>query len=337
MLAPEADAASSAPAPAGSEQPAATGQPADEPGANAASPAPDQAAPEQPPATGQPADQPETGAAAAPATDATAPSGGDGTERGDAAAPEAGTQTAMAAPPPPAGPQGGAETSAQPADDAALKINARAYEAPAGAPLMAVILVAGAKNAITPERLNLLTMPLTVAIRPDAPGSTELGAAARAAGHEVLADLSLTGTPPDRLAERTREEMATLDMAVGATAANGAEDAGRLAPVLDQLQEGGFAWVDTGTGIGTPAERIAREGSVTYTQTNKFVPAGAGEGRISEAIRTAAHQARQWGTSVLILPGDDAALKELVHWGLENDRRPVWFAPISAVIRKRAD
>ena len=130
-------------------------------------------------------------------------------------------------------------------------------------------------------------------------------------------------------------------MAVGATATAGFPGAGTgpdvLAPVLSELDRLGLAWIDTGAGIGTPAERVAREIGMPYTQGNRIVDGPAEADQIYRAIDSAAHQARQWGTSVLFLEASEPALQALVRWGLEQrDANPVRFAPISAVIQRRA-
>ena len=230
--------------------------------------------------------------------------------------------------------------SAQPGPaGSALADNARPFDAPGQAPLLAVVLTGDRVAEMTADRLALLTMPLTVAIPPESPRAAELGADARAAGHEVLADLSLAaearaGGPGQ--AQASVQRIASLHMAVGATTTGGTADADLLAPVLAELGRHGFAWVDTGAAISTPAERIAREIGMPYTQGNRSVGGDASPEQIYRAIDSAAHQARQWGTSVLFLDASEPALQALVKWGLEQrGDDTVWFAPISAVIERR--
>ncbi len=237
-------------------------------------------------------------------------------------------------------------------DGAALDVNGRSYDAPADAPLLAVILEDAASGEISEEMLPLLTMPLTFAIRPDQEGSRAFAAAARAANHEVLSELPiepLSGSQsagdlridmtPDEIRAQTIRYMAELDMAVGATAPESTHSSSDLAlmdTVLNTIHQHGFAYVDFRSGLGGVARRIASETGVPYVHSNRFVPAGTSGDQIYQMLESAAFRARREGTAVLVISGEPTALQALLRWGLERDRRPVWFAPISAVIERRA-
>jgi polysaccharide deacetylase 2 family uncharacterized protein YibQ len=231
------------------------------------------------------------------------------------------------------GPVAEAEIAASPSG-AALVENATPFKGPRQAPLLAVVLVGEDVGSLTAERLSLIPMPLTVAIPPDLPGAAEIGAAARANGHEVLADLSLaegsgTGAGADGVA--------ALDMAVGATATAMPGDAGELETVLAEMGRHGLAWVQHGGGVGTPAERIARELGVAFTEGDRSAEAGESPEKLHRTIDAAAAQALRRGTSVLFLDAGEPALEALVQWGLlQPGDNPVWFAPISAVIERRS-
>lgn len=218
------------------------------------------------------------------------------------------------------------------AADQGPTVNATPFDAPARTPLLAVVLVGGRPNALPADRLDLLTMPLTIAIPPESPGAAELGAAARAAGHEVLVDLDLAeaNAAPDRIA--------ALDMAVGATATERTLNAGALEALVDELARRGLAWVETGGGTGTPAGRIAREQGMTLAQADRMAAGETDPDEIYRAIDSAAQTARRSGTSVLFLDATEQSMEALVRWGLEQSGDDaVWFAPISAVIARRAE
>ncbi|MEM7683576.1 MAG: hypothetical protein AAF293_02040, partial [Pseudomonadota bacterium] len=68
----------------------------------------------------------------------------------------------------------------------ALNVNARTFDAPGSASLLAVVLEDAGNGSISLDKLGLLTMPLTLSIRPDSAASVDLAKAARAARHEVL-------------------------------------------------------------------------------------------------------------------------------------------------------
>ncbi len=113
-------------------------------------------------------------------------------------------------------------------------------------------------------------------------------------------------------------------------------DAGELATVLAEMRRHGLAWVQPGAGVGTPAERIARGLGVAFTPGDRSADGDDPE-ELRRAIDTAAAQALRRGTSVLFLDAGEPALQALVQWGLlQPGDNPVWFAPISAVIGRRA-
>jgi polysaccharide deacetylase 2 family uncharacterized protein YibQ len=215
----------------------------------------------------------------------------------------------------------------------ALVENATPFRGPRQAPLLAVVLVGEDVGALTAERLSLIPMPLTVAIPPELPGAAEIGAAARANGHEVLADLSPTeGSEAGDAVDR----VAALDMAVGATATELPADAGELEAVLTEMGRHGLAWVGHDASVGTPAGRIAHELGVAYTEGDRSVDGDEGLDELYRAIDAAAAQALRRGTSVLFLEAGEPTLQALVQWGLlQPGDNPVWFAPISAVIERR--
>jgi polysaccharide deacetylase 2 family uncharacterized protein YibQ len=235
----------------------------------------------------------------------------------------------------------------------ALSVNARTFEAPENAPLMAVILTDAGNGTIAPEALSLLTMPLTLSIRSDVEIAREIAEAARGAGHEVLAELPMMGgdgnalpkegelspnAPVDELQALTKKHLAALDMSIGATAPEGARlllDQAALAAVLKPVGEYGFAYLDLRSAIGSAAERVAAETGMTYAASNRFVGAGATEDQIYQVLEGSAFQARRNGTTIVTVAASQDALKALVRWGLERGGQEVWFAPVSAVIKRQ--
>ena len=237
----------------------------------------------------------------------------------------------------------------------ALEVNARSFDPPADAPLIAVILEDAGNGSITADAMGLMTMPLTFAIRPDRDGARALAEIVREAGHEVLTELPMVrssdegvprdgelspNAPPEELEALTLRYLAALDMSVGATTPQGASvllDQRAFEAVLSPVGDHGFAWLDMKAGIGGTAERIAGEAGIPYAETNRYVTADASEDQIYQMLEGAAFQARRLGTTIVAVSASQDALKAIVRWGLENGGQQVWFAPLSAVIARKSD
>ena len=234
----------------------------------------------------------------------------------------------------------------------ALQVNARKFEAPDSAPLLAVVLDDAGNGAIEADALSLLTMPLTLAIRPEGDASVALARAAHAANHEVLAQLPMARTPDESgqgvlrsdqsagdLRDTTLRHLADLDVAIGATPPEGAlltRNRDALQAIIGPIADHGFAYLDLDPGIGSEAERLSTAAGVVYAGSDRFVPAGKDDAQVFTSIENAAFQARQKGTAIVYITASREALTALLRWGLVKDRRPVWFAPVSAVIARRA-
>ena len=235
----------------------------------------------------------------------------------------------------------------------ALEVNSRAFEAPVGAPLLAVILTDAGNGTIEPDTLPLLTMPLTLAIEPAGPESATLAAAARTAKHEVLVQLPFarseaengagmlhSGMSADELQDLTLRNLAALPGAIGATPREGAQMLGAseaMQAVIAPLKQHGFAFVDLIAGSGSVVGGLADADGLSYAEASRVVPAASNGEQIFTNLENAAFQARQKGTAIVEITSGPEALTALLRWGLEKDRRPVWFAPVSAVLKRRAE
>lgn len=223
--------------------------------------------------------------------------------------------------------------------------NARDFDAPKGAPLMAVVLEDPGRGGVQPDALALLTMPLTVAVRPDRSGAGVLAGAARAAGHEVLAQLPLedagvAANRPQVLADAARNHLADMTEAIGATVPASApllQDQAALEAILTPLARDGFTYLDLASGVGSAARRISQSAGFAYAESNRYAGPEATEEQIYEVLDGAAFQARRRGTAIVSVAASQAALKAVVRWGLERGGQEVWFAPLSAVVARRKE
>ena len=235
----------------------------------------------------------------------------------------------------------------------AIEVNARSFEAPAGAPLLAVVLTDTGNGTIEPDMLPLLTMPLTLAIDPTQANGATLASSARVANHEVLAQLPFArseaeagagllhaGMSADEIRGLTVRSLAALPEALGATPPEGAQmlrEREAMQPVIAPLKQHGFAFIDLLPGGGSVAGELAGTDGVPYAEVSRVVSAASDGDQIFTNLENAAFQARQNGTAIVEIAASPQALTALVRWGLEKDRRPVWFAPVSAVLKRRAE
>ncbi len=233
----------------------------------------------------------------------------------------------------------------------ALAVNARPFDVPSDAPLMAVVLTDASSGAIAKDALPLLTMPLTFSIVPSSPADRDFGLAAREAQHEVLGQIPVQSTEVggtagqiltvmdrDRVTLEVNARMSVLDMAVGATMpgdAFGAADPALLSAMLGTIKQHGFAYIDGRRAFGIVDAIPADARGIDYVSIDRMVPKGASPEQIYEVLETTAYRAQREGSAIVVIDSSQDALQALLRWGLERDRRPVWFAPISAVIERR--
>lgn len=234
----------------------------------------------------------------------------------------------------------------------AIEVNARAFDAPPNAPLLAIVLEDAGNGALETDALTLMTMPLTLAIRPEGAESTALAEAARSAKHEILVQLPFARSDAEQSAEYlhldmsdpdrnnlTHRNLAQLPGAIGVVPPDGAtllNDAQAMRSVIEPLEKHGFAFIDVTAGSGSKVEALARAAGLSYSETSRYVPEGATDQQVFTSLESAAFQARQRGTAIVQINASRAALTAILRWGLEQDRRPVWFAPVSAVLKRQA-
>ncbi|TDL79585.1 hypothetical protein E2L08_09795 [Palleronia sediminis] len=234
-----------------------------------------------------------------------------------------------------AAPQDGAPVEDAPeapeATGIALIDHAAGFDAPAGAALMAVILV-DRPGAAIPRGL-----PVTLALPPGD------GAAARAqdwrdAGGEVAAmpDLPRGATPQD-------VEVAlagALDLVPGAAtvlpAPEGWPQGAALTQAITVLARTGHGLVGRGQGLDA-ALRIAAQSDVPHARLFRVVD---GEGRDARAIGRfldqAAFEARRTGSVVVLARAEPETLDALDRWIGSSGAEGVTLAPVSAVIARGA-
>ncbi len=235
----------------------------------------------------------------------------------------------------------------------AFDVNRRGFAVPRGTPLMSIVIDLNEREAesFEVETLRTLGMPLTVKVPANDADARDVAERTRAMGHEVLAGLDLSSImlstepvataadarPPD-VVKDTLHQLASLDMAIGA--------AGRLdraAPhdpvafhrMMSILAAHGFAFLDSGRGLGSLAETVPKMLGVAFATGNVRITASANPGQIIELLDRGALIATQRGSVIVVVPPTPQVLGTLLQWALTRDETPLRMAPLSAVIDKR--
>lgn len=297
----------------------------------------------------QPTTEPEPEATDPVATEAATPEAplGAGGSDGD------GEQVALVSPTEPVTPEPTEPAPEIKLSGPASEVNARVFEAPQTAPLLAVVLDDAGNGAVEADALALLTMPLTLAIGPDGEASARLADAARAANHEVLVRMPMaisqeapeagalhSGLSGPELAALSKRYLAMMPAALGVTPTGGSpvlKDRDAMASIVDPVNEHGFVWIGEQAGSGSTVASLASEAGFGFAEMGRAIGPGATGDQIFNGLEAAAFLARQRGSAIVRIPSSREALTALLRWGLERDRRPVWFAPVSAVLKRRAD
>jgi len=230
----------------------------------------------------------------------------------------------------------------------AFDVNAQPFAAPAGTALVSVVLYGPEVSVIDAGTLGKMRMPLTLAIRPAAPESRALAVLARTKGHEVLVELPLAvegvdggiaaGAKPADLSNAILSTMADLDMAIGATAPNGAvalESLTTMAALTRTLAEFGFAWIEPHTGADSAGERLAGGSNLPFARADWVLKPDATNDEVFRALASAAELARILGSAIVFVPATRPGLAAVVRWDQDRAATDVQFAPVSAALRRR--
>mgnify|MGYP005843084987 CR=1 FL=1 len=241
----------------------------------------------------------------------------------------------------------GTITAADPKPDAAappaaLQANALPFEAPAGHPLMAVVLIDDASSPFGPEALEGFPQPLSLAVNAAGPDAEQRARAYRAAGFEVLAMVDLPAAA--RAADVETAMQSALSAVPGAVAVIEGNGTGlqtrraagmQLAPIL---RETGHGLVLRPTGLDTLRKLIAREGVPAATLFRDIDGAGQDVATIRRALDQAALRAAQRGEGTIVagrLRPD--TISALLLWALQDRGARVKLAPVSALLRRQAE
>ncbi|MEM8791125.1 MAG: divergent polysaccharide deacetylase family protein [Pseudomonadota bacterium] len=245
------------------------------------------------------------------------------------------------------------ETAAEPPADGpdAWQAHRAAFNASSTIPLIAIVLETPDESEIPADAILGLGIPFTIALVPRDEGSTQFGEKVRAAGLEVLAHVPMeeTGTPPSdseirsgmpetQVRELTRGYLDRLPSAVGLSTQGGSAvtgDATIMSAVIEELQRGGYAFVDVHAG-GEGAGFSIAQGAGTPAVRNSLVLApDTPEDAVYDLIEAAARDAVAGGEVVVFAKTSASVLLGISRWALERNGKDARLAPLTAVVERR--
>lgn len=214
----------------------------------------------------------------------------------------------------------------------ALDVNARDFNAPAAGRMVALVLLAtDGDDPLAAEVIEGLPFPVAIGVVAGEPGSADTASAIRAAGHEVIAELSSSVG-----AEEAVEALAEVPVSIAAAFTKGDGRGDNIAPeVLETLGQYGFAYFDSRIIGGGAALRAARAASLPAISPDRGGIGATTEAQLLQTLNIAARVARRQGSAVVVAPASAASLRAAMRFALEGAGEAT-IAPLSAVIRQRS-
>lgn len=246
-------------------------------------------------------------------------------------------------PPPPPAPKG----------TPAWRADAVPFSAPAGKPLIAIVIDDMGPDRVRSDRVVKLKAPLTLSWLPyarDLPARTR---AARAAGHELLVHMpmepSVKADPgPDAL----RVSLATPEIARTLTAALGAFDGyvginnhmgsrftertEAMRPVIEELRRRGLLWLDSRTTPKSVGSALAVELNVPKADRDVFLDNVQSVSAVRDELVKLEEIARTRGKAVAIGHPHDTTIEALSAWLPTLQAKGFAQAPISALVTTKS-
>lgn len=222
----------------------------------------------------------------------------------------------------------------------ALADNAEAFDAPAGNPLLAVVLIDDPDSPIEPAALASLTFPVSFAIDPMRPDAGARAAELRAAGHEVVI-LGAAAIPDGAAPGDVEVALAVARETVPQAVALMDDAESRIQgdrPVLDAtvgtLAESGHGLIAFPRGLNAAEETARRTGVPAVTVFRLLDDADQSAPVITRYLGRAAFAAAQDGAVVVVGHSRPDTVTALFSWALGSRTEGVDLAPVSAVLRR---
>ena len=225
--------------------------------------------------------------------------------------------------------------------------------AQAGAPPRIALLVTGfgLPDAPSPDLLNDLPPPVSVAYGAYGRSLQDGVSNARAKGHEVLLQIPLepnnyptedpgphtllTTLPPEENLKRLQWLMSRYTGYVGVTNHMGAKfevTQASLAPVFEELKRRGLLYVDDGSVKEPTAERVAYAIGLDYSEASVQID-GQSAAEIVKQLGQLESLAMQQGAVIGVVRATPATIKQIVEWAGKLEVKGIKLVPVSAAVR----
>jgi polysaccharide deacetylase 2 family uncharacterized protein YibQ len=225
--------------------------------------------------------------------------------------------------------------------------------AQAGAPPRIALLVTGfgLPDAPSPDLLNDLPPPVSVAYGAYGRSLQDGVSNARAKGHEVLLQIPLepnnyptedpgphtllTTLPPEENLKRLQWLMSRYTGYVGVTNHMGAKfevTQASLAPVFEELKRRGLLYVDDGSVKEPTAERVAYAIGLDYSEASVQID-GQSAAEIVKQLGQLESLAMQQGAVIGVVRATPATIKQIVEWAGKLEAKGIKLVPVSAAVR----
>jgi len=219
-------------------------------------------------------------------------------------------------------------------------VNAMPFEAEAGKPLMSVVLMDDGSVAIDEAKLTSLPFPVSFAIDTLAEDAAARETMYREMGYETLAMMNMPAAAAASDVEVAMEvHLAALPGAVAVLEGTG-EGLQGSREVSDQITQvllsSGHGLVMFANGLNTAQKLASREGVPAATVFRDFDGKGQNIAVIRRFLDQAAFKADQEGGVIMVGRLREETLSALMLWGLQDRASSVSLAPVSAVLRDKA-
>ena len=225
--------------------------------------------------------------------------------------------------------------------------------AQAGAPPRIALLVTGfgLPDAPSPDLLNDLPPPVSVAYGAYGRSLQDGVSNARAKGHEVLLQIPLepnnyptedpgphtllTTLPPEENLKRLQWLMSRYTGYVGVTNHMGAKfevTQASLAPVFEELKRRGLLYVDDGSVKEPTASRVADAIGLDYSEASVQID-GQSAAEIVKQLGQLESLAMQQGAVIGVVRATPATIKQIVEWAGKLEAKGIKLVPVSAAVR----
>lgn len=229
------------------------------------------------------------------------------------------------------------------------RTNAVAFHAPAGRPMVAVVIDDMGLDRKRSARAVKLPGPLTLSWLPYAEDLPAQTAAAKAAGHELMLHLpmepSIRVNPgPDALLTSldAAENLRRLDRALGRF--NGfvgvnnhmgsrfTADRAAMRPIIAEINRRGYLWYDSRTAPASVGMALAAEIGAPWAGRDVFLDHVMTAGEVAKALARLEALAKQHGVATAIGHPHDVTIDALTRWLPELPKRGLTLVPLSAVV-----